>query len=152
MKTTGDYPYNVNDSDFIEGKVVAIDGNGTLTRKTGTTIYKNEYIFQNHVMLNLQTVSIGNNIIVCVYHGGMLVVKLGNNDAVLVEKKVLFIELDCKQVSLPPIQIGKPRQIDKAVGIKDTNFLIIVGSAEILPVTIIEKEDDFDILWGMHVF
>ena len=58
MKTTGDYPYNVNDSDFIEGRVVAIDGNGTLTRKTGTTIYKNEYIFQNHVMLNLQLVII----------------------------------------------------------------------------------------------
>lgn len=91
--STAQFPYDVNDKGFVPGNVVAVKENGYLTRNTGTTVYKNEYLFHNHVMLNLQSISITDDIIACVYHGGLMVVKFNQVEGVLFEKRVLVVSM-----------------------------------------------------------
>lgn len=42
-------------------------------------------------MLNLQTVYLDNGVIVCVYHTGLLLVKLNDKDSVQMEKRVVAV-------------------------------------------------------------
>lgn len=79
---------NPSDQYIFPGSVVSIQLDGLLSSNAGTTVYKNDYIFENHAMLNLQSVSIKEDVLVCVYHGGLMVVKLNQNHGVLFEKRV----------------------------------------------------------------
>ena len=42
-------------------------------------------------MLNLQTVLLDNGVIACVYHTGLLLVKLSDDDTIQNEKRVLLV-------------------------------------------------------------
>lgn len=44
-------------------------------------------------MLNLQSISITDDIIACVYHGGLMVVKFNQVEGVLFEKRVLIVSI-----------------------------------------------------------
>ena len=81
----------MNDTGFVPGSIVSLSDDGVLTRKAGSTVYKNEHIFEGKNMLNLQTVLLDNGVIACVYHTGLLLVKLGDDDAIQTEKRVLLV-------------------------------------------------------------
>ena len=81
----------MNDTGFVPGSIVSLADNGILTRKAGSTVYKNEHIFEGKNMLNLQSVLLDNGIIAGVYHAGLLVVKLSEDDSIQVEKRVLSL-------------------------------------------------------------
>ena len=51
-------------------------------------------------------------------------------------------------MELPGIIIGKPRMIDRAVSVKGTNFFMVIGSAEILPVFVTLLDDDIQAVFG----
>lgn len=59
-----------------------------ITKKTGTTIYKNEHKFKNKVMLNLHAVALDESTFVSVYQGGLVFVRLNSKDKVAVEFQV----------------------------------------------------------------
>ena len=77
-----------DDENIIVGDVVTIGDNGMITKKTGTTIYKNEHTFSNKVMLNLHAVALDEVTFVSVYQGGLVFVRLDSNDKVAVEFQV----------------------------------------------------------------
>ena len=85
------YPNDQNDTGFVPGSIVSLSDDGILTRKAGSTVYKNEHIFEGKNMLNLQTVLLDNGVIACVYHTGLLVVKLGKDDVIQTEKRVRLV-------------------------------------------------------------
>ena len=85
------YPYDLNDTGFVPGSIVSLSDDGILTRKAGSTVYKNEHVFEGKNMLNLQTVLLDNGVIACVYHTGLLVVKLGKDDVIQTEKRVRLV-------------------------------------------------------------
>lgn len=76
------------DEEILAGDVVATDDNGMITKKTGTTIYKNEHKFRNKVMLNLHAVALDESTFVSVYQGGLVFVRLNSKDKVAVEFQV----------------------------------------------------------------
>ena len=51
-------------------------------------------------------------------------------------------------MELPGIIIGKPRMIDRVVSVKGTNFFMVIGSAEILPVFVTLLDDDIQAVFG----
>ena len=51
-------------------------------------------------------------------------------------------------MELPGIIIGKPRMIDRAISVKGTNFFMVIGSAEILPVFVTLLDDDIQAVFG----
>lgn len=73
---------------FLNGDVVAMGDDGLITKKTGTTIYKNEHVYKNKVMLNLQTVVLDNVTVACIYHGGLVLTRLSSSNVVYVENQV----------------------------------------------------------------
>lgn len=81
----------MNDPGFVPGSIVSLSDDGVLTRKAGSTVYKNEHIFEGKNMLNLQTVLLDNGVIACVYHTGLLLVKLSDDDTIQNEKRVLLV-------------------------------------------------------------
>lgn len=77
-----------DDENLIVGDVVTIGDDGMITKRTGTTIYKNEHKFKNKVMLNLHAVALDDITFASVYQGGMVLVRLDANDKVAVEYQV----------------------------------------------------------------
>lgn len=77
-----------DDENLIVGDVVTIGDDGMITKRTGTTIYKNEHKFKNKVMLNLHAVALDDITFASVYQGGMVLVRLDANDKVTVEYQV----------------------------------------------------------------
>ena len=83
------FPYDKNDTNLVPGSIVTLSDDGILTRKAGSTVYKNEHIFKGKNMLNLQTVYLENGVVVCVFHTGLLLVKLNEQDSVQMERRVV---------------------------------------------------------------
>ena len=79
-----------DDENLIVGDVVTIGDDGMITKKTGTTIYKNEHKFKNKVMLNLHAVALDDVTFASVYQGGMVLVRLDANDKVAGEFQVRY--------------------------------------------------------------
>lgn len=77
-----------DDENLIVGDVVTFGDDGMITKRTGTTIYKNEHKFKNKVMLNLHAVALDDITFASVYQGGMVLVRLDANDKVAVEYQV----------------------------------------------------------------
>ena len=124
--------------DFTPGTVVSLNSEGKLIKQSGTTVYKNQYVFET-TMLNAQAISLADDILVIVYHGKLTAMKLGDKDQVMIEK----------EVELPRGQIWKQRQIDCAVRVPNTNQILIVGSSEVVPAIITYGNYEFQITFGM---
>ena len=80
------FPYDKNDTNLVPGSIVTLSDDGILTRKAGSTVYKTEHIFKGKNMLNLQTVYLENGV---VFHTGLLLVKLNEQDSVQMERRVV---------------------------------------------------------------
>ena len=64
--------------DFTPGTVVSLNSEGKLIKQSGTTVYKNQYVFET-TMLNAQAISLADDILVIVYHGKLTAMKLGDD-------------------------------------------------------------------------
>ena len=119
------FPINDQEGGFVPGTVVSLDEDGKLIRKSGTTIYKNQYVFP-HSMFNAQAISLAPDIFVVVYNGKLTAIKLSADNRIIAEK----------EVRLPKEQIGKERVVDCAIRVPETNMILIFGNSEIIPTKI----------------
>lgn len=119
------FPINDQEGGFVPGTIVSLDENGKLIRKSGTTIYKNQYVFP-HSMFNAQAISLAPDIFVVVYNGKLTAIKISADNRIIAEK----------EVRLPQEQIGKERVVDCAIRVPETNMILIFGNSEIIPTKI----------------
>jgi hypothetical protein len=119
------FPVSKDQGDFVSGTVVSLNSDGVLSKQSGTTVYKNQHIFER-MMVDSQAISLASDIFVVVYHGHVAAIKLGAHDQVIEEK--LF--------ELPTGQIGKQRDVDCAIRVPNTNVILVLGNMEVIPVHI----------------
>ena len=135
--STSQFPVSKEQGDFVPGTVVSLNSDGVLIKQSGTTVYKNQHIF-NRMMLDSQAISLANDIFVVVYHGHVVVIKLGAHDQVIEEK--LF--------ELPTGQVGKQRDVDCAIRVPNTNVILVLGNSEVIPVRIVYTSPGFFYEYG----
>ena len=111
------------------GQVVSLNKEGKLCRGEGTTITKNVQKWEGDVMTHLHSTNVGENLVVSAYDGFLLVTYVTDEGHSKYNEKF----------ELP--LVGKVlRRVDDVVTLGE-NTVIVLGSTEILPITVEWKNE-----------
>ena len=121
------------------GQVVSLTKEGKLHRGAGTTITKNVQSWPNEVMSNLHSTTVGQNLVVSVYDGYMMITYV-NEDG----KATYNNRLDL------PVIAGGAFHPDDIITL-DEKTVAVMGNSNVLPFTVTWENDQASISWGTAV-
>ena len=119
------------------GQVVSLNKDGKLCRGEGTTITKNVQKWEGDVMTHLHSTNVGENLVVSAFDGFLLVTYVTEDGRSKYNGKF----------SLPLVG-GVLRRVDDLLTLGE-NTVIVLGSTEVLPITVEWKVDKPLISFGV---